>query len=73
MRYSRAVQHLGDRMAVLEHFCGPALLLLTPVSTEAGRARGLSMHRGCRRPWAMALPLGTPVLLAASLLTLLID
>lgn len=48
-------------------------LLLSPTSTDAGRARGLSMHRGMRRPWAMALPSDVPALLTAFLLTLLTD
>jgi len=48
-------------------------LLLSPVSREAGRAQGPSMHRGGRMPEAMASPLDIPVLLTPSLLTLLTD
>lgn len=71
--YSRAVQPLGDSfgvLAVLEHFCGPAL---PPPEPHEHRYWGLSMHRSMRRPWAMALLSGVPILLTAFLLTLLAD
>lgn len=50
MLYSRAVLPLGVGMAV--HIHAPAL---SPVSTKEGRDQGSSMHRGTRKPWAVAL------------------
>lgn len=60
-------------MAVLVHFCGPALTPPEPREHRSQQGQGPSMHKGSKRPWAMASLLDIPVLLTASLLTLLID